>query len=76
MVITGANGGIGYYTALELGKRGATVVCLCRDAERGKKALEDLFRAYPQGNFELEQCDVSSLQSVRAFAGLQAARIL
>jgi NAD(P)-dependent dehydrogenase (short-subunit alcohol dehydrogenase family) len=42
IVITGANAGIGFAAACGLAKRGARVVLVCRDADRGKAALADV----------------------------------
>jgi NAD(P)-dependent dehydrogenase (short-subunit alcohol dehydrogenase family) len=39
IVVTGANAGIGFATACELARRGASLVLVCRDLERGKAAL-------------------------------------
>ena len=43
-IVTGANSGIGKETALELARMGARVVLVCRNAEKGKAALEDIRR--------------------------------
>ncbi|WP_434421018.1 oxidoreductase [Nannocystis pusilla] len=66
-VVTGANSGIGYYTALELARAGAQVVIGCRDAGRGEEALKGL-RQQSGGAVELVPLDLSSLASVRSFA--------
>ncbi|MDC0722526.1 oxidoreductase [Nannocystis bainbridge] len=66
-VVTGANSGIGYYTALELARAGAEVVIGCRDAARGEEALSGL-RQQSGGKVELVPLDLSSLASVRSFA--------
>ena len=44
-IITGANSGIGYYTALHLGLAGAAVVLACRNEKKGLEAIEKLRRA-------------------------------
>jgi NAD(P)-dependent dehydrogenase (short-subunit alcohol dehydrogenase family) len=67
-VVTGANSGIGYVTALELGRAGATVILGCRDPARGATALERLKAGAPSASFVLEALDLSSLASVRTFA--------
>lgn len=66
-IVTGANSGIGYYTALELGKAGAKVIIACRDSKRGSEALEQLQKEAPQAQFQLEQLDLSDLMSIRLF---------
>jgi NAD(P)-dependent dehydrogenase (short-subunit alcohol dehydrogenase family) len=67
-IVTGFNSGIGYETALELGRAGARVLVAARDAERGAEALARLRAAIPAGTFELERLDLADLGSVRAFA--------
>jgi dehydrogenase/reductase SDR family protein 12 len=41
-VVTGANSGLGKWTALELAKRGASVHMVCRNQERGEAALKEI----------------------------------
>ena len=67
-VVTGANSGIGFITAQELGKAEATVVVCARDQKKGDEAVEKLKKAVPQGQFETGLVDLSSLASVKAFA--------
>ncbi len=69
VVLTGANTGIGKQTTLELAKRGARVVMACRDVARGEAARAEI-SAMAEGGGELEvrELDLSSLDSVRAFA--------
>ena len=38
IIITGANTGIGFETAKEIAKAGATIILACRDEKRGKDA--------------------------------------
>jgi NAD(P)-dependent dehydrogenase (short-subunit alcohol dehydrogenase family) len=68
VVVTGANSGIGFYTALELGRAGAKVVVACRDATRGSKAMARMQVEAPQAAFAFEPLDLADLASVRAFA--------
>src|SRR3954469_16047972 len=68
-IVTGANSGIGFRTALELARHGATVVLACRSAERGRTALDRVRAAVPDGDAALGELDLADLASVRAFAG-------
>lgn len=67
-VVTGANSGIGYHTALELARHGAAVVLACRNAERGGEALARIRAEVPAAQVTVAALDLSSLESVRAFA--------
>lgn len=67
-VVTGANSGLGFVTARELARRGATVVLACRSEERGREAHQRLRREIPEARSELLQLDLGDLSSVRAFA--------
>jgi NAD(P)-dependent dehydrogenase (short-subunit alcohol dehydrogenase family) len=68
MIVTGANSGIGFYTALELGRAGAKVIVACRDLARGADAVARMQREASQAVFRLEQLDLADLASVKAFA--------
>lgn len=67
-VVTGANSGLGYHTALELARRGARTVLACRDVLRGEEALGQLRVTLPSASLELRPMDLASLDSVRRFA--------
>src|SRR5215831_6338846 len=67
-IVTGANSGIGFHAALELGRAGADVIVACRDPRRGAEALERLRAGAPGASFRLEALDLANLGSVRAFA--------
>jgi NAD(P)-dependent dehydrogenase (short-subunit alcohol dehydrogenase family) len=67
-VVTGANSGIGYITALELGKAEACVVVCARDVVRGQEAVAKLQKEAPAGTFEFGHLDLASLASVKTFA--------
>ncbi|NLC95055.1 MAG: SDR family oxidoreductase [Bacilli bacterium] len=68
IVITGSNSGIGKETALELAKRGHTIVMVCRNEERGKKAQEEIIQITGNENVYLMICDLSSFDSVKRFS--------
>jgi len=67
-LVTGANSGIGYETALALADLGAEVVLLCRNQERGEEAVERVRQQTGSSRVSLEVVDVSDLTSVRAAA--------
>lgn len=66
-VVTGANSGLGYVTALELARHGAHVVLACRDMERGEAARELLLSEVPEAEAETRRLDLADLASVHAF---------
>jgi len=73
-IVTGANTGIGYYTALALAYGGAEVVLACRDAKRASHARESMVAALKEVGrdeealrIETAELDLSSLQSVARF---------
>ncbi|XP_054710865.1 retinol dehydrogenase 13-like [Uloborus diversus] len=68
VIITGANSGIGFQTALELAKRKAKVIMACRSVERAQKAAEKIIKSSGNRNVIVQQLDLSSLKSVREFA--------
>ncbi len=67
-LVTGANSGIGFETALALADLGAEVVLLCRSAARGEAAAERIREETGSRQVRVQSCDVSSLASVRAAA--------
>jgi dehydrogenase/reductase SDR family protein 12 len=67
-LVTGANSGIGFETALALAERRASVWLLCRSTERGKAALADIRRRTRSRRVHLALVDVSDLDAIRRFA--------
>jgi len=65
-LVTGANSGIGFETALALADLGAEVVLLCRSAERGEQAAERVREQTGNTRVSVEVVDMSDLGSVRA----------
>ena len=66
-VVTGATSGIGRETAVQLAARGANVLLVGRDAERGKAALAAI-RARGKGEAAFLPADLSSQENVRRLA--------
>jgi NAD(P)-dependent dehydrogenase (short-subunit alcohol dehydrogenase family) len=67
-VVTGANSGLGFHTALELARHGATVVMACRDDRRAAEALGRLRTELPAAPAATAPLDLANLSSVRDFA--------
>ena len=65
VIITGANSGIGKAASIQLAALGAHVVMLCRNKERGEKALQDVCAASKDGSAELILVDMASQESIR-----------
>ncbi|MFE9933771.1 oxidoreductase [Streptomyces sp. NPDC005533] len=73
-VVTGANSGIGYVTARELARHGASVVLACRSAARGRAALVRLRAEVPGAEAQFMPLDLADLASVREFAAAYGQR--
>jgi len=67
-VITGANIGLGYETALGLAGKGAEVILACRNMRKAAVAKSDILTRYPKASVHCMMIDLSSLASVRRFA--------
>lgn len=67
-VVTGSNKGIGFCTARELVRHGASVTLACRNAERARAAAERIRAECPAGHVTFSLLDLADLSSVRKFA--------
>lgn len=72
-VITGANGGLGFQTALELARRGMRIVLACRSLEKGSRAQRELLAEVPGAEVMVMPLDVSEPASIREFGRRLAA---
>ena len=72
-VITGATGGLGYETALALAGAGANVVLTGRNEAKGRDALQNIRRQFPNAEIAYETLDLANLASVAEFASRYAA---
>lgn len=67
-VVTGANTGLGYETALGLAQTGMKVVLACRNEEKATTAKSTIQTAVPGADLDVMLLDLSQLASVKAFA--------
>jgi NAD(P)-dependent dehydrogenase (short-subunit alcohol dehydrogenase family) len=67
-VVTGANTGLGYETAAALAAKGAHVVLAVRNLDKGKDAAARIAQTTPGAKVDLQELDLTSLDSVRAAA--------
>ena len=68
-VVTGANSGIGYYTALELARHGAAVTLAVRNTDKGEGAAEEIRSELgDEALLRVETLDLGSQTSIGAFA--------
>jgi len=72
VIVTGANTGIGFETALALARNGARVTLACRNIEKGQAAMGRIMAQAPSAAVSNEQLDLSDLRSVEAFAARYA----
>ncbi len=67
-VVTGANGGLGYQTALALAGAGAHVVVAARDPEKTAAATARIRERYPAASLEVVPLDLGDLSVVSTAA--------
>jgi NAD(P)-dependent dehydrogenase (short-subunit alcohol dehydrogenase family) len=67
-VVTGANAGIGFETALALYEAGAQVVLACRNLKSAELAMASMQEKKGKGKLEVALLDLSSLIAVKHFA--------
>ncbi|NBW06994.1 MAG: SDR family NAD(P)-dependent oxidoreductase [Caulobacteraceae bacterium] len=67
-VVTGATGGLGLETALDLAGAGAEVILVGRNPAKGRDALDLIRGRHRDAVLRFEQVDLADLGSVKAFA--------
>ncbi len=71
-IITGANSGLGFETALTLSGLGAEVLLAVRNVDAGTAAIARIQAIHPGARLTVAHLDLADLSSVRAFAASQA----
>lgn len=67
-IVTGANAGLGFETALALAAAGAEVILAARNPDKGEAAVRRILGRHHAARVRLELVDLASLASVREFA--------
>ena len=67
-IITGGNSGVGFETAVELAKHGATTILACRSSSRGEAALDRIKESAPSAQIRLMPLELGDLASIDTFA--------
>ena len=67
-LITGANSGLGYYTAKALADKNAHVIIACRSLEKANQAIKKLKSNNPEGIFTPLELDLSDLKILLKFS--------
>lgn len=67
-LITGANAGIGFETAINLSRQGAKTILVCRSEEKARDAVEKIRRQVPEAKTNYLLADLSSQAQIRQLA--------
>lgn len=67
-LITGANTGLGYETALELAKKSAHVILTGRNEQKLNEARSRILAMIPAARLDIGVMDLNSISSIKAFA--------
>ncbi|UFS59977.1 oxidoreductase [Subtercola endophyticus] len=73
VVITGANAGLGYWTAEFLARRGATVVVAARSEEKATRAIASILSRAPRADVSWVKLDLADLACVETASAELAA---
>lgn len=68
ILITGANRGIGFYSAKELARMGGTIIMACRDIQKAEDSKKLIIAETNNYKIDVMFLDVSDMNSVRDFA--------
>jgi len=67
-IVTGANAGLGFETALMLAERGARVTLACRSETRARVAMQKIQSVVPHARLEVAIVDLGDLDSIQRFS--------
>lgn len=67
-IVTGANVGLGFESALALAEKNMTVIMACRSEQKAQKAIEAIRQQQPNAQLDFIALNLSDLSSVGSFA--------
>ena len=73
-LVTGGSGGLGAETARALASKGARIVITARDVAKGEEVAREIQASTGNDSVEVEELELGSLASIRAFADRFLAR--
>ena len=66
-LIIGANTGLGLAVSKKFAKLGANTILVCRNQDKGEKAILEIKKETPDASVDLMICDLASMKSVQNF---------
>lgn len=70
IIVTGSNAGIGFYAAMFLAYKKASVIMACRNENKAKQAKQKILEIVPYAKIHIESLDLASFQSISDFCGV------
>lgn len=67
-IVTGANTGLGFETALAFARKDIEVILACRNAEKANDAMKRIREKVPDAQLQFLELDLMNLDTVRTFA--------
>ena len=66
-LVIGANTGLGLAVSKKFAKRGANTILVCRNQNKGEKAILEIRKETPNASVDLMICDLASMKSLQNF---------
>lgn len=67
IIVTGANSGIGFYTAKVLANKGAKIIFASRNKEKSIKAIDQILRENKNADITYIKLDLADLENIKKF---------
>lgn len=67
IIVTGANAGLGFASAMAIAGKGANLIMACRSKERAEKAKQDILLKHPDAKVDIILIDLGNLASIESF---------